>query len=71
VRVSAAAFCNARASRTFDRHIGTANASVSEAAHVHRGHEATLADLQRAARKAKAAEDKLEKAGEKALHARA
>ncbi|AOI76337.1 hypothetical protein [Burkholderia sp. NRF60-BP8] len=57
--------------RTFDRHIGTANASVSEAAHVHRGHEATLADLQRAARKAKAAEDKLEKAGEKALHARA
>ncbi|MBJ9881833.1 hypothetical protein I7820_32345, partial [Burkholderia cenocepacia] len=39
--------------------------------HVHRGHEATLADLQRAARKAKAAEDKLEKAGEKALHARA
>ncbi|UOB59490.1 hypothetical protein MRS60_22330 [Burkholderia pyrrocinia] len=57
--------------RTFDRHIGTANASVSEAAHVHRGHEATLADLQRAARKAKAAEDKLDKAGEKALHARA
>ncbi|MBN3567086.1 hypothetical protein [Burkholderia cenocepacia] len=57
--------------RTFDRHIGTANASVTEAAHVHRGHEATLADLQRAARKAKAAEDKLEKAGEKALHARA
>ncbi|WP_322086833.1 hypothetical protein [Burkholderia sp. BCC1999] len=57
--------------RTFDRHIGTANASVNEAAHVHRGHEATLADLQRAARKAKAAEDKLEKAGEKALHARA
>ncbi|WP_333990863.1 hypothetical protein [Burkholderia orbicola] len=57
--------------RTFDRHIGTANASVSEAAHVHRGHEATLADLQRAARKAQAAEDKLEKAGEKALHARA
>ncbi|WP_175882625.1 hypothetical protein [Burkholderia sp. BCC0044] len=57
--------------RTFDRHIGTANASVSEAAHLHRGHEATLADLQRAARKAKAAEDKLEKAGEKALHARA
>ncbi|MGU7852179.1 hypothetical protein ACV22X_05495 [Burkholderia orbicola] len=57
--------------RTFDRHIGTANASVSEAAHVHRGHEATLAYLQRAARKAKAAEDKLEKAGEKALHARA
>ncbi|KVE07538.1 hypothetical protein R0290_16910 [Burkholderia semiarida] len=57
--------------RTFDRHIGDANASVSEAAHVHRGHEATLADLQRAARKAKAAEDKLEKAGEKALHARA
>ncbi|KVX98965.1 hypothetical protein WL10_30530 [Burkholderia ubonensis] len=53
--------------RTFDRHIGTAHASVSEAAHVHRGHEATLADLQRAARKAKAAEDKLEKAGEKAL----
>ena len=30
--------------RTFDRHIGTANASVNEAAHVHRGHEATLAD---------------------------
>ncbi|MEN8516072.1 hypothetical protein [Burkholderia sp. RS02] len=57
--------------RTFDRHIGTANASVSEAAHVYRGHEATLADLQRAARKAKAAEDKLDKAGEKALHARA
>ncbi|AXF22978.1 hypothetical protein CUJ89_21050 [Burkholderia pyrrocinia] len=57
--------------RTFDRHIGTANASVSEAANVHRGHEATLADLQRAARKAKAAEDKLDKAGEKALHARA
>ncbi|MGT0196192.1 hypothetical protein ACVHYJ_29700 [Burkholderia pyrrocinia] len=57
--------------RTFDRHIGTANASVSEAAHVHRGHEATLAYLQRAARKAKAAEDKLDKAGEKALHARA
>lgn len=57
--------------RTFDRHIGTANASVSKAAHVHRGHEATLADLQRAARKAKAAEDKLDKAGEKALHARA
>ncbi|WP_446904167.1 hypothetical protein [Burkholderia sp. YIM B11467] len=57
--------------RTFDRHIGTANASVSEAAHVHRGHEATLADLQRAARKAKAAEDKLDKAGEKAQHARA
>ncbi|WP_412528505.1 hypothetical protein [Burkholderia lata] len=57
--------------RTFDRHIGTANASVNEAAHVHRGHEATLADLQRAARKAQAAEDKLEKAGEKALHARA
>ncbi|PAJ81405.1 hypothetical protein [Burkholderia ubonensis] len=57
--------------RTFDRHIGTAHASVSEAAHVHRGHEATLADLQRAARKAKAAEDKLEKAGEKALLARA
>ncbi|MDN7587423.1 hypothetical protein [Burkholderia seminalis] len=57
--------------RTFDRHIGTANASVNQAAHVHRGHEATLADLQRAARKAKAAEDKLEKAGEKALQARA
>jgi hypothetical protein len=57
--------------RTFDRHIGAANASVSEAAHVHRGHEATLAELQRAARKAKAAEDKLDKAGEKALHARA
>ncbi|KVQ56838.1 hypothetical protein [Burkholderia territorii] len=57
--------------RTFDRHIGVANASVSEAAHVHRGHEATLADLQRAARKAKAAEDKLDKAGEKALQARA
>ncbi|MCA8302651.1 hypothetical protein LGN24_14265 [Burkholderia seminalis] len=57
--------------RTFDRHIGTANASVNQAAHLHRGHEATLADLQRAARKAKAAEDKLEKAGEKALQARA
>ncbi|KWI50832.1 hypothetical protein WT72_02355 [Burkholderia pseudomultivorans] len=57
--------------RTFDRRIGSASASVSEAAHVHRGHEATLADLQRAARKAKAAEDKLDKAGEKALHARA
>jgi len=57
--------------RTFDRHIGVANASVSEAAHVHRDHEATLADLQRAARKAKAAEDKLDKAGEKALQARA
>ncbi|AOK07994.1 hypothetical protein KDW55_24995 [Burkholderia sp. AU19243] len=57
--------------RTFDRHIGVANASVSEAAHVHRDHEATLAGLQRAARKAKAAEDKLDKAGEKALHARA
>jgi hypothetical protein len=57
--------------RTFDRHIGVANASVSEAAHAHRDHEATLADLQRAARKAKAAEDKLDKAGEKALHARA
>ncbi|KVV42564.1 hypothetical protein WK81_15510 [Burkholderia ubonensis] len=57
--------------RTFDRHIGTAHASVSEAAHVHRGHESTLADLQRAARKAKAAEDKLQKAGEKALLARA
>ncbi|KVF01264.1 hypothetical protein WJ04_01795 [Burkholderia vietnamiensis] len=57
--------------RTFDRHIGVANASVSEAAHVHRDHEATLVDLQRAARKAKAAEDKLDKAGEKALHARA
>ncbi|MCR4465533.1 hypothetical protein [Burkholderia sp. SCN-KJ] len=57
--------------RTFDRHIGVAHASVSEAAHLHRGHEATLADLQRAARKAKAAEDKLDKAGEKALHARA
>ncbi|WP_241303269.1 hypothetical protein [Burkholderia stabilis] len=57
--------------RTFDHHIGTANASVSQAANVHRGHEATLADLQRAARKAKAAEDKLEKAGEKALQARA
>ncbi|RQR89061.1 MULTISPECIES: hypothetical protein [unclassified Burkholderia] len=57
--------------RTFDRHIGVAHASVSEAAHLHRGHEATLADLQRAARKAKAAEDKLDKAGEKALQARA
>jgi len=57
--------------RTFDRYIGAANASVNEAAHVHRGHEATLADLQRAARKAQAAEDKLGKAGEKALHARA
>ncbi|WP_175815967.1 hypothetical protein [Burkholderia diffusa] len=57
--------------RTFDRHIGVANASVSEAAHAHRDHEATLADLQRAARKAKAAEDKLDKAGEKALQARA
>jgi len=57
--------------RTFDRHIGVAHASVSEAAHVHRDHEATLADLQRAARKAKAAEDKLDKAGEKALQARA
>ncbi|MBU9612786.1 hypothetical protein KGP93_23670 [Burkholderia multivorans] len=57
--------------RTFDRHIGAANASVNEAAHVHRGHEATLAELQRAARKAKAAEDKLERAGEKARHARA
>ncbi|KWF03949.1 hypothetical protein [Burkholderia pseudomultivorans] len=57
--------------RTFDRRIGSASASVSEAAHVHRGHEATLADLQRAARKAKAAEDKLDRAGEKALHARA
>jgi hypothetical protein len=62
---------NAADTRTFDRHIGVANASVSEAAHVHRDHEATLADLQRAARKAKAAEDKLDKAGEKALHARA
>ncbi|WP_322026457.1 hypothetical protein [Burkholderia sp. BCC1977] len=57
--------------RTFDRHIGVANASVSEAAHLHRDHAATLADLQRAARKAKAAEDKLDKAGEKALQARA
>ncbi|NIF45597.1 hypothetical protein F3J14_33090 [Burkholderia sp. Tr-862] len=57
--------------RTFDRHIGVANASVSEATHVHRDHEAALADLQRAARKAKAAEDKLDKAGEKALQARA
>ncbi|RQR26652.1 MULTISPECIES: hypothetical protein [unclassified Burkholderia] len=57
--------------RTFDRHIGVANASVGEATHVHRDHEATLADLQRAARKAKAAEDKLDKAGEKALQARA
>ncbi|KWF30281.1 hypothetical protein [Burkholderia pseudomultivorans] len=57
--------------RTFGRRIGSASASVSEAAHVHRGHEATLADLQRAARKARAAEDKLDKAGEKALHARA
>ena len=56
--------------RTFDRHIGVANASVSDATHVHREHEATLADLQRAARKAKAAEDKLDKAGEKALQAR-
>ncbi|WP_230975147.1 hypothetical protein [Burkholderia stagnalis] len=57
--------------RTFDWHIGTANHSVREAASVHRGHEAELADLQRAARKAKAAEDKLDKAGEKALQARA
>ncbi|MCA8478590.1 MULTISPECIES: hypothetical protein [Burkholderia] len=55
--------------RTFDRHIGAASASVNQAAHVHRGHEATLAELQRAARKAKAAEDKLERAGEKARHA--
>lgn len=55
--------------RTFDWHIGTANHSVREAAAVHRGHEAELAGLQRAARKAKAAEDKLDKAGEKALHA--
>ncbi|MGZ2746978.1 hypothetical protein [Burkholderia stagnalis] len=57
--------------RTFDWHIGTANHSVREAADVYRGHEAELADLQRAARKAKAAEDKLDKAGEKALQARA
>ncbi|ODQ43135.1 hypothetical protein BGV62_13275 [Burkholderia ubonensis] len=57
--------------RTFDWHIGTANHSVREAADMHRGHEAELAGLQRAARKAKAAEDKLDKAGEKALHARA
>jgi hypothetical protein len=57
--------------RTFEHHIGVANVSLNEAAQVHRDQEAALVDLQRAARKARAAEDKLDKAGEMALKARA
>lgn len=55
--------------RAANEQIGAANRSVTDAATQHDGNEAQLAQLQRAARRAKAAEDKLEKAGER--HTRA
>lgn len=57
--------------RTANLRIGTASQSVAQANATHDGHEAELAQLQRAARRAKAAEDKLEKAGEQAQRAMA
>ncbi|RDJ98389.1 hypothetical protein [Paraburkholderia lacunae] len=45
--------------------IGAANRSLADARTQHDGNEAQLAQLQHAARRAKAAEDKLEKAGER------
>ena len=52
--------------RTANLQIGTATQSVEQASATHDSQEAELAQLQRASRRAKAAEDKLEKAGEKA-----
>ena len=57
--------------RTATMRIGKATHSVMQASVTHDNHEAELAQLQRAARRAKAAEDKLEKAGERALKSRA
>jgi len=57
--------------RTAAMRIGKATHSVMQASVTHDNHEAELAQLQRAARRAKAAEDKLEKAGERALKSRA
>ncbi|CAD6531852.1 hypothetical protein LMG24235_02547 [Paraburkholderia sabiae] len=57
--------------RTATMRIGKATHSVMQASVTHDNHEAELAQLQRAARSAKAAEDKLEKAGERALKSRA
>jgi hypothetical protein len=57
--------------RTFNVSIGRANDSVKQASVAHDGHEAELAQLQRAARRAQAAEDKLQKAGENAQRSRA
>ena len=59
--------------RTVNLRIGTANESMVRANMTHSGHEAELAQRQRAVRRAKAAEDKLEKVGEttqRALSAR-
>jgi hypothetical protein len=50
--------------RTVNLRIGTANQSIVRANMTHSGHEAELAQRQRAVRRAKAAEDKLEKVGE-------
>ncbi|MEM5344666.1 hypothetical protein V4C56_34190 [Paraburkholderia azotifigens] len=57
--------------RTATLRIGKATHTVMQASVTHDNHEAELAQLQRAARRAKAAEDKLEKAGERALKSRA
>lgn len=57
--------------RTANLRIGKATHTVMQASVTHDHHEAELAQLQRAARRAKAAEDKLEKAGERALKSRA
>ncbi|ASL49020.1 hypothetical protein bAD24_p01645 (plasmid) [Burkholderia sp. AD24] len=48
-----------------NRQIGAANRSVADAGVRHQGEETQLAQLQHAARRAKAAEDKLDKAAER------
>lgn len=55
--------------RTMNLQIGTANRSIVRASTTHNGHEAELAQRQRAVRRAKAAEDKLEKVGERTQRA--
>ncbi|MCX4173935.1 MULTISPECIES: hypothetical protein [Paraburkholderia] len=51
--------------RSANVQIGAANRSLADARTHHDGNEVQLAQLQHAARRAKAAEDKLEKAGER------
>ncbi|MGH8778108.1 hypothetical protein [Paraburkholderia sp.] len=55
--------------RTMNLQIGTANSSIVRASATHKGHETELAQRQRAVRRAKAAEDKLEKVGERTQRA--